>query len=526
MLAAAVAAALVSAACTSTEAGTFVNGLASPTDTSSPTGGPAPTPSRPAQQPTVSQISFQDCTSIIKPQIEDQPGGKRDLRFGCGRLSVPLDYTDPAANPIELFVLRVRLGGQRSRIGSLVVNPGGPGGSGVDAAVGLALSLPEDLLRRFDLVGFDPRGVALSSPVECISNEVKDRATALDPFAVAGSGYQAQLEVAKEIAQGCVRKYGSELAHYNTEETARDMDLVRQGVGDERLNYLGYSYGTRLGSVYADLFPKRIRAMVLDGAVNPVATEVQSAEGQAGGFENAFSQFAAACSRRGSACPLQPNPRAFVTALLDKSRGSPIPSSSAGETRRATPGNVLGAVVAALYDQEDWSKLEAALARAKDGDSSGLFELADGYNQRDDRGQYSNLVDANMAINCADSREQVSEPTVRRLAVQWRTKYPLFGTSLALGLLGCLEWTVPRHPLPVVRGVGAPPLLVIGTTNDPATPYASAQVLSRQLASAVLLTWQGDGHTAYPKTPCVTTAVDAYLISLRVSRDGTTCPAR
>jgi pimeloyl-ACP methyl ester carboxylesterase len=485
-------------------------------------GAPAPTTAAPAV-PTISPLSFDDCTSVIAPQVKDSPGGDRPLSFGCGKLRVPLDYRAPSRKAIDLFLIRVRLAGQQKRIGSLVVNPGGPGGSGVDAAVGLALTLPTDLLHRFDLVGFDPRGVGLSAPVECISGELKDRATALDPDARTATAYQAQVALAKEISRSCLSKYGDDLQHYNTEETARDLDLVRQAVGDPKLTYLGYSYGTRLGSVYAQLFPKQVRALVLDGAVDPKAGEVASARTQAAGFEKAFDQFAADCKARNAACLIGPDPRGTVNRIMATARKAPIPGGSGG--RKATAGHVLLAVVSALYDRGDWAELESALADAGNGNSSGVFTLADRYNERDAKGGYTNLADANTAINCADTAEKVPDATIRTSLAAWRTRFPLFGTTLALGLLTCQQWAAPREPLPAVRAAGAPPLLVIGTVNDPATPYASAQVLARTLASGRLLTWRGEGHTAYPKTPCVTGAVNAYLISLKVPAPNAACAA-
>jgi pimeloyl-ACP methyl ester carboxylesterase len=532
VLLAAVAAALAVSCSSGGGTGTFAEqrGTAGP---SGPAGSTGPTASSqpPAKSgspatPSTSPIFFDDCTSVIKPQVADQPGGDRDLRFGCGRLRVPLDYTNAAGDSIDLFLLRVRYGQREHPIGSLVVNPGGPGGSGLDAAVGLSLSLPLEVLRRFDVVGFDPRGVGLSHAIECIPNSVKDRGTALDPDARTPAQYAAQVTLAREMGAGCAKKYGSALAHYNTEETARDMDLVRQAVGDKKLSYLGYSYGTRLGSVYASIFPDRVRAMVLDGAVDPVADDVTSAEGQAAGFENAYTQFAADCRRRGSRCLIGPDARQFLAGLVAKARRAPIHSSHPGERRVATAGYVLLAAISALYDQQHWSDLESALAQADNGDAAGVFKLADEYSQRDSHGDYTNILDANVAINCADSASRVSDAAVRAALSAWRVKYPLFGTSLALGLLGCQQWPAPRHPLPKVRAAGAPPILVIGTVHDPATPYASAQVLTRQLATGTLLTWDGEGHTAYPKTGCVTRAVDAYLVSVRAPQKGTSCPSR
>jgi pimeloyl-ACP methyl ester carboxylesterase len=517
---------LALSACSPDGGGTFQERHAGtgPGATTAPGGGDRPRSGSPAT-PSTSELNFRDCTSDIKPQLADQPGGDRDLHFGCGQLAVPLDYTDPAGQGIDLFLLRVRYATRERPLGSLVVNPGGPGGSGVEAAVGLSLSLPLEVLGRFDIVGFDPRGVGLSHPIKCMPDALKDRGTALDPDARTPAEYAAQVAVAREIADGCARAYGSALAHYNTEETARDMDLVRQAVGDKKLTYLGYSYGTRLGSVYASIFPDRVRAMVLDGAVNPLADDVAAAEAQAAGFETAYGQFAADCRRRGQDCPIGPDARQFLVGLLAKARRTPIRSSRSGERRRATAGHVLLAAISALYDQKEWSDLEGALAQAGNGDAAGVLALADQYSQRDPRGHYSNILDANIAVNCADSATRISDATVRRSLAAWRVKYPLFGTSLALGLLGCQYWRAPRHPLPRVRAAGTPPILVIGTTHDPATPYASAQVLTRQLASATLLTWNGEGHTAYPKTGCVTRAVNTYLFTVRTPSRGASCPA-
>jgi pimeloyl-ACP methyl ester carboxylesterase len=302
------------------------------------------------------------------------------------------------------------------------------------------------------------------------------------------------------------------------------MDLVRQAVGDQKLTYLGYSYGTRLGSVYAQLFPRKVRALVLDGAVDPNATDVQSAEAQAKGFEQAFRQFSAGCKRKGATCLIGPDPALTLRRVLAKARANPIPGGSGN--RRATAGHVLLAVVSALYDEGDWEELEGALAEASAGNSSGLFTLADRYLQRDDKGEYTNLQDANTVINCTDTAEKVPDATIKATVKAWRAKYPIFGPTLALGLIACQQWAGARQPLPKVKAAGAPPLLVVGTVHDPATPYRSAQVLAKTLATGRLLTWNGEGHTAYPKTTCVTTAVNTYLISLKLPKTGTTCSAR
>ncbi|HSV65068.1 MAG TPA: alpha/beta hydrolase [Mycobacteriales bacterium] len=487
------------------------------------TAGGGTTPS-PGAAGTAPKIGFRDCTKQIVPMIQDQPGGGRDLTFDCGTMPVPKDHAKPAAGTLSMFVIRARLAGQRDRIGSLVINPGGPGGSGVEAAIGLALQLPEAVLRRFDLVGFDPRGVGLSEPVTCISGALKDESTAADPDARDDAAYAAQKALAQRVADGCYARYGAGLARFNTTATARDLDLLRQALGDAKLSYLGYSYGTLIGSVYATLYPNRIRSFVLDGAVDPTADERGNAEAQARGFEDAFAEFAKDCAGKGAACPLGADPRGFLTRLLAKARTAPIASAQAGESRKATAGNVLLAAVAALYDKDDWPKLTTALADADRGNAAGVLALDDEYNQRSADGKFSNILDANVTINCADSAKRLTDATIKATITAWRAKYPLFGPPLAVGLITCQLWKAPREPLPTVRAPSAPAILVVGTRHDPATPYASAQRLTRALGHAVLLTWEGNGHTAYPKTPCVTNAVNAYLIAGTVPPPSDVCP--
>jgi len=379
------------------------------------------------------------------------------------------------------------------------------------------------VLHRFDLVGFDPRGVGLSDPVTCIPAELKDQSTAADPDARTPAEYDAQVAMSRDVADACYRKYGARLGAYNTTDTARDLELLRQALGDRKLSYLGYSYGTRIGAVYATLYPDRVRTLVLDGAVDPTVDDVASTEAQARGFEDAFDEFARDCVRRG--CPLGADPRGFLTRLLARAKARPVPTSTSGDHRRATGGNVLLAAVSALYDQGDWHRLSRALADAARGDAKGVFELDDDYNQRSPDGTFTNILDANYAINCADTDQRLTDGTIKRTLADWRRKYPLFGPTLALTLVGCQVWKGPRHPLPKVAAPSAATVLVVGTRHDPATPYASAQHLARALGHAALLTWDGDGHTAYPKTPCVTRAVDAYLISDTVPAPATTCPA-
>lgn len=509
---------LVTAGCAGT-----VTGTPSRAGTA-PTSGPAEPAEEVTELPPAGETDFFDCTDQVVELIADAPGGERDLTFGCGSLEVPLDYREPDADTIDLFAIRVQIGGQQDRIGSLLVNPGGPGGSGANAAIGLALTLPTEVLERFDLVGFDPRGVGFSSPVECIPDDYKDDVLAAEPYVLDDDDFDDQVDSAETVAQMCYEEYGDELGLFNTVNTARDMDQLRESLGDDELSYLGYSYGTTLGSTYAELFPDNVRALVLDAAVNPTLTEVESYEAQIRGFESAFDAFAADCVERD--CPAGDDPRATVLELLETAREEPIPNSDEDDERDGEVGFVLTAVISALYDQEQWIELGTALGDAVDGDAQGVIALADQYNSRADDGSYSNLLDANLTINCADTAqsEAFTEAEVEGYVEEWGQEYTLFGGPLAGGMLTCSAWEAPRFPLPERVAEGAPPIMVIGTRNDPATPYDGAVAMADQLESGFLVTWEGEGHTAYPKTDCITDVVNAYLIDLTVPDGETTCP--
>jgi pimeloyl-ACP methyl ester carboxylesterase len=503
---------LILAGCTS-----FTHQVAGPTSSASA----AATTSK----PTTTPIKWTDCNAQIQPLIAKQPGSTRDLTFQCGRTEVPISYAEPDGATLPLFLVRARLAGQGGRIGSLVVNPGGPGASGADAAISLALTLPLDVLQRFDLVGFDPRGVGLSTPVKCIPDDLKETLIAAEPRPVSPSQLDDTFAVERRVADGCAKQYGDALGTFNTVDTARDMDRLRQALGDPKLSYLGYSYGTTLGSTYAELFPRNVRAMVLDGAVDPDVNMQGDAEASAAGLESGFDAFARNCVKLIAGCPIGTGPRQYVMNLLTQAGTTPIPTSERGDTRKATAGVVLTAVQAALYDTKSWPQLAQSLAAARGGDSKGLFSLADSYTGRLQDGTYANRLDANLAVTCADTKETFTESQVRTLVAQWNAKYPLFGAGAAASLYTCSLWKAQRTPLPKRDAEGSPPIVVVGNSGDPVTPLPGAQDMARDLTSGVLLVWQGQGHTSYPKTPCVTTAVDSYLVNLKPPLDGLTCPA-
>lgn len=483
------------------------------------------TPSAPAPSATLpppAALSMQDCTSDVEKHVGATQFGRRSIGWDCGTLTVPLDYSDPNAGGLDMAVVRARLGDQPDRIGSLLVNPGGPGAPGTDLVLNLAYDLPLEVLQSFDLIGFDPRGVNFSDPIDCVSDSWLDGYFGAEPYVRDAAEFAIQAGLADQVATACYDKYGDRLGLFDTTNTARDMDQLRAALGDERLSYLGYSYGTTLGSEYAELFPDRVRALVLDGATNPTLDVKAATEAQARGFQSAFEAFAAACVAQ-NPCAAGPDPAATFQQVLDAARVQPLPVSGAGD-RTLPVGLVFTGVLSSLYDAARWPLLASALGAAVDGEGTGLASLADGYTSRRPDGSYPNEVEANLAVSCADTAQTYTDEEVKTFIEQLRGRYPLFGAPVAASLLFCDRWLAPRTPLPERDAAGAAPILVVGTTNDPATPYSGAQAMSRQLDSGVLLTWDGEGHTAYPKTKCISAAVDAYLIRLTVPVDDT-CPS-
>lgn len=472
--------------------------------------------------PPAATTEFSDCTDDFEVMVAGRPGSERALSWECGTLPVPLNYDDVDGAMLEMRVVRARLDSQQNRIGALFVNPGGPGIPGIDLATDLSLTMPIEVLERFDLVGFDPRGVNLSSPVRCVPDAYKDDVYDAEPYARNDAEFQLQVDIAETIAGMCHDRYGDELGLINTVNTARDMDQLRESLGESQLTYLGYSYGTTLGSTYAELFPARVRALVLDGATDPTLGTRASTEADARGFESAFDAFAAACVATGD-CAAGADPKQAVLDVLDVARQSPLAITDGGG-RTVTAGLAFIGVLSSLYSQASWPGLAEAIGLAASGDGTRLAQLADFYTGRQADGTYPNRLEANLSVNCADTDETFTDDEIRGFIEELRERYPLFGAPTASNLLGCDRWQTPRYPLPIRNAGGAVPIMVIGTTNDPATPYTGAQAMTGELDSGFLLTWVGEGHTAYPKTPCVTAAVDAYLIDLAVPTDES-CPA-
>jgi pimeloyl-ACP methyl ester carboxylesterase len=441
-------------------------------------------------------------------------------------MQVPLNWADVTGKKISITVLRIRAASQHNRIGSLVINPGGPGESGIEYALPAALEeLPAAILDRFDIIGVDPRGIGLSSPINCITNKQKDAELNLPADPTTDAQWQESIADVTKVAQECYTAYGSDLTYYSTAETARDLEALRAKLGDPKLTFLGYSYGTLLGAEYASAYPDKVRAMVLDGAIDPTISSTDQDKTQAAGFQLAFSHFAASCTSKGSSCKLGADPQQFVLNLMAKAAAHPIASGNADDKRTADDGAVLLGVMSALYDETQWPDLIDALVEANKNDASGILSLDDSYNERSEDGTYTNIEDANATIGCSDTTQRPTIAQAQALQPVWRATNPLFGGSAASSLGFCSLWKAPPDQPITVANKGAAPILVIGTTGDPATPISGAQHLAALLGSGRLLVWQGDGHTAYPKTTCVTNDVNSYLISLTLPPTGATCPA-
>jgi pimeloyl-ACP methyl ester carboxylesterase len=468
-------------------------------------------------------LTWTDISKQLRPAVGDTSG---KFLYAKATMQVPLNWADVTGKKISITVVRIRSVSQKNRIGSLLINPGGPGESGIDYALPAALDeLPSAILNRFDIIGFDPRGIGLSSPIQCITDKQKDAELNLPADPTTDAQWQQSIADATQIAQECYTEYGSDLTYYSTAETARDLEALRAKLGDSKLTFLGYSYGTLLGAEYASAYPDKVRAMVLDGAVDPTISPVEQDKTQSAGFQLAFSHFAANCTAKGKSCPLGSDPQQLVLNLMAKAAAHPIPSADADDKRTADDGAVLLGVISALYDEEQWPTLTDALVEANKNDASGILSLDDSYNERAEDGTYTNVEDANATIECSDATQRPTVAQARALQPGWRATNPLFGGSAAAGLGFCSLWKAPPDQPITVANKGAAPILVIGTTGDPATPISGAKHLAVLLGSGRLLVWEGDGHTAYPKTSCVTNDVDNYLINLTLPATGATCPA-
>jgi pimeloyl-ACP methyl ester carboxylesterase len=434
-------------------------------------------------------------------------------RFQCAKLTVPLDYSDPSKGTIDLFVKRREAGDKSGRVGSLLVNPGGPGLPGTSLVDQASLAFSEDLLSSFDIMSWDPRGTGESSAVDCVDN--LDPYFALDPIPDNSTEKQAIIDSSKQFDAACEQRSGRILPYISTQDTARDMDQIRAALREDKVSYFGFSYGSQLGATYATLFPARVRAMVLDGATDPNAGYVESTKQQVVGLERGLQAMLDDCAKKTScAFHHDGNPAAAYDALMANLAASPIPS---GEASRPPvgPGIAIYAVVSGLYVREYWPVVTRALAAAERGDGSGLLELYDSYVERQPDGTWTNAFEGLIAINCLDDPGPKDPAFPDAYAAELQSLSPHFGAWAAYSY-NCIFWPAPEKPRLQLTGAGAGPIVVVGTTGDPITPIESTKSMATALEQGRFITVQANQHTGYGVNQCVVSAVDDYLIDLKV----------
>ncbi|MGW2170551.1 alpha/beta hydrolase [Streptomyces sp. NPDC001705] len=497
--------------------------------------GPAAQAAGATEPATASLAPLPKATPAELSPYYEQKLGWRDCGvpgFQCATMKAPLDYAQPADGDVRLAVARKKATGPGKRLGSLLVNPGGPGGSAVSYLQQYAgIGYPEKVRAQYDMVAVDPRGVARSEPVECLDGREMDAYTRTDVTPDDQDETDELVDAFKEFAEGCGADSPKLLRHVSTVEAARDMDVLRAVLGDDKLTYVGASYGTLLGATYAGLFPHRAGRLVLDGAMDPSLPARRLNLEQTAGFETAFQSFAKDCVRRAD-CPLgdkNATPAEVgrnLKAFFDDLDAKPIPTGDA-DGRKLTESLATTGVIAAMYDEGAWQQLRKSLTSAtKENDGAGLLALSDSYYEREADGGYSNLMFANAAVNCLDLPAAFSSPDeVRDALPDFEKASPVFGEGLAWASLNCTYWPVRASGEPHrIEAAGATPIVVVGTTRDPATPYRWAEALAGQLSSGRLLTYEGDGHTAYGRgSTCIDSAIDTYLLRGTAPEDGKRC---
>ncbi|MEO7555777.1 MAG: alpha/beta hydrolase [Acidimicrobiales bacterium] len=429
----------------------------------------------------------------------------------CATLDVPLDYADPSGPTTTIALDRIPANDPGKRIGSVLVNPGGPGGSGVDFVKGGGAGFGGDVLDRFDIVGFDPRGVGASSPVDCATTTVDDlRAVDADPDDAAE---QDQLDTAaKAVADDCRDNAGDVLPHIGTDDVVRDMDSIRQAVGDDQLTYAGYSYGTLLGLRYLALFPTRARAIYLDGVVDPTQDFVGFLTGQAKAFETRLQAIFDDCPSGESGCP-NGGAEAAYDEIAKRIETDPLPAR-----RHAVldPTALATAAIYATYVPSFATTFYKALRDGVAGDGGRLRDMADAYYSEGSFAVYA-------GVECIDTPHPVGSEAFQQFADDLRAISPRFGAAIANELLPCAYWPVPVHSIiGTVTAPDGPPTLVVGTTHDSATPYEQAVRVARDLEHGRLVTVEGEGHTS-GSNRCVREIVTSYLVDLALPDEGTTC---
>ncbi|MER5300895.1 alpha/beta fold hydrolase [Streptomyces lasiicapitis] len=475
------------------------------------------------------KLSWRDCPAPSAAEgggtaPSPLPGG---AEWQCATMKAPLDWDEPKGDTVDIALIRAKASGNEDkRIGSLIFNFGGPGGSGITTLPAFGSDYAK-LRTRYDLVSFDPRGVGRSAGVKCEDAEQLDAYYQQDATPDDDAERTELIDNVKKFNGECEKNSKKVLPHVRTTDAARDMDLMRQVLGDDKLYYFGISYGTELGGVYAHLFPKKVGRAVFDAVVDPTQTPEEGSLGQAEGFQLALDNFAKDCTSQEEDCPVgdsEQDVKDRIAGLLKDLDKKPLPALPPRELTQTAATN---GIAQALYSKDFWPYLTQGLEDAYDGDGKILMVLSDSMNGRNEDGEYSNIQAANVAINCADDKPRYTADDVESKLPEFREASPLFGDYLAWGMVNCTDWAVDgQADHPDVSAAGAAPVLVIGNTGDPATPYEGARKMVDALGKGVgvELTYKGQGHGAYDsKNKCVRGAVDGYLLNGTVPKANTIC---
>lgn len=449
---------------------------------------------------------------------ESQELNWRDCYDGyqCSSFKVPVDYEKVDSHSFTLKVLRHQALDQRNKLGSILVNPGGPGGSAIFYAYNAEYIVSNQINRRYDIVGFDPRGINESGEIRCLTNAEEDAFLSADASDGTASSVAALIAISKDFADKCAKAAGSKLRHYSTLETAKDMEILRILLNEKKLNYLGKSYGTYLGTLYAALFPESVGRIVLDGAVSPNVSTKEQQLAQAIAFDKALNNFLASHERL---------KLSDIKKLLSQAATNPMKGS---DGRLANQSIVITAIAKTLYDSSDgWNDLNKMLNQAiTKRNPEKIFKQADDYNNRDSNGNYySNQTDISIMINCLDWKEPRTVEEMALDRAEFIKAAPIFGPFLNFAGLPCKYWKAkPQLPTMPLKNIDTLPILVIGVTNDPATPYKWAQDLTKVFTNAKLLTLDGDGHTGHSQgNKCIDSVVDSYFLTGKIAQEPLIC---
>ncbi len=498
---------------------------------SSPSSAPAPAPGAAPESsgPATADPNAADdpvnvpsgLESFYDQVLEWSPCGANE----CSFLLVPVDYSQPDDEVVGLKLERVPASDRADRVGSLVVNPGGPGAPGTSLVEDPTFAFGAPLLARMDIVAFDPRGTGESDPIDCVSDVELDDFLAADPTPDTPAEEQQFADDQDAFFAGCVARSDALIGHVSTVEAARDMDVLRGALREEKLAYLGFSYGTTLGGVYAELFSENVGRFVLDGATDPTLDFRQNAISQARGFQTALDAYVDDCVAGGDCFLGETRQQGLdtITGLLDDVEASPLPTSGG---RELAIGNAYLGLLTPLYSRDNWTFLDQALQQGLAGQGDTLLLLSDFYASRNAAGGFDdNSLEANLAINCLDDPSSLEPADIPAEYPAFEKAAPTLGRDFAWALVACHGIEVQAsEPSPTIEARGAEPILVLGTTRDPATPYEEAVALAGQLDSGVLVSRDGDGHTAYNKgNACIDTAVEDYLLEGVVPQDGLEC---